>query len=70
MNGKKLIIVGLHVFTNTVISWYFNGKSLLGVDDANIYFIFMQNLSEGGGFVYNMGSEKIEPTSILWTIIG
>ncbi len=70
MNGKKLIIVGLCVFTNTLISWYFNGKSLLGVDDANIYFIFMQNLSEGGGFVYNLGSEKIEPTSILWTIIG
>ena len=69
-NGKKLIIVSLYVFTNTLISWYFNGKSLLGVDDANIYFIFMQNLSEGGGFVYNMGSEKIEPTSILWTIIG
>ena len=67
---KKLIIISLYVIINTIISWYFNGQSLLGVDDANIYFIFMQNLSEGGGFVYNAGSERIEPTSILWTIIG
>lgn len=44
---------------------------LTGIDDANIYFVYMKNFSNGHGFVYNIGSERVEGfTSLLWTLIG
>lgn len=43
---------------------------LIGIDDANIYFVYARNLSNGYGFVYNVGGEKVEGfTSLLWTLI-
>jgi hypothetical protein len=48
-----------------------NGKSINGIDDANIYFVYMRNLSNGFGFVFNPGGERVEGfTSLLWTLIG
>lgn len=42
-----------------------------GIDDANIYFVYMKNFANGNGFVYNVGGGKVEGfTSILWTLIG
>ena len=44
---------------------------LQGIDDANIYFVYMKHLSCGEGFVYNAGESPVEGfTSILWTLIG
>jgi hypothetical protein len=41
-----------------------------GVDDANIFFVYAKNLSNGYGFVYNIGGERVEGfTSFLWTLI-
>ena len=55
----------------TVIAWNANGRSLIGVDDANIYFVYMNHVAQGHGFVYNVGGEHVEGfTSLLWTIIG
>ncbi len=43
---------------------------LIGIDDANIYFVYARNLANGYGFVYNVGGERVEGfTSLLWTII-
>jgi arabinofuranosyltransferase len=43
---------------------------LTGIDDANIYFVYARNLANGHGFVYNVGSERVEGfTSLLWTIV-
>ncbi|MGZ9166993.1 MAG: hypothetical protein ACXW4U_17620, partial [Anaerolineales bacterium] len=43
---------------------------LIGIDDANIYFVYARNLANGYGFVYNIGSERVEGfTSLLWTLI-
>lgn len=43
---------------------------LTGIDDANIYFVYARNLANGHGFVYNVGSERVEGfTSFLWTIV-
>jgi arabinofuranosyltransferase len=43
---------------------------LIGIDDANIYFVYAKNLANGHGFVYNVGGERIEGfTSLLWTLI-
>lgn len=42
----------------------------IGIDDANIYFVYVRNLYEGNGFVYNMGGVRVEGfTSFLWTIL-
>src|SRR5919108_54282 len=43
---------------------------LIGIDDANIYFVYAKNLANGHGFVYNVGGERVEGfTSLLWTLI-
>ncbi len=42
----------------------------IGVDDANIFFVYAKNLAEGNGFVYNMGGERVEGfSSLLWTLV-
>jgi hypothetical protein len=42
----------------------------IGIDDSNIYFVYVKNLSEGHGFVYNIGGPKVEGfTSFLWAIL-
>ncbi len=61
----SIIIIG------TIIAWNANGRSLIGVDDAQIYLVYMQNFADGHGFVYNVGGEYVEGfTSLLWTLIG
>jgi hypothetical protein len=43
----------------------------MGIDDANIYMVYMRNLARGEGFVFNIGGERVEGfTSFLWTVIG
>jgi arabinofuranosyltransferase len=55
----------------TFIAWYCNGQSILGIDDANIYKVYMRNFANGDGFVYNINGERVEGfTSLLWTLIG
>lgn len=62
-------LVLLAVFT--LIYWIGYNKPLIGIDDANIYFVYMKHLAEGHGFVWNVGGEKVEGfTSLLWTLIG
>jgi arabinofuranosyltransferase len=46
------------------------GYPLIGIDDANIYFVYAKNLANGHGFVYNVGGERVEGfTSFLWTLL-
>ena len=70
--GIKRFIVSLSIIIiGTIIAWNANGRSLIGVDDAQIYLVYMQNLADGYGFVYNVGGEYVEGfTSLLWTLIG
>ena len=70
--GMKRFIVSLAIIiVGTMIAWNANGRSLIGVDDAQIYFVYMQHLADGHGFVYNVGGEYVEGfTSLLWTLIG
>ena len=73
MNLKiiRLVIVFLTVAIMSYIAGWLNGFPLLGIDDANIYMVYMKNLANGYGFVYNPGSERVEGfTSLLWTLIG
>ena len=55
----------------SIVIYFTNGKSLLGIDDANIYMVYMRNFSDGYGFVYNKGGDQVQGfTSLLWTLIG
>lgn len=50
--------------------WKLYGEPVIGIDDANIYFVYAQNVAEGHGFVFNAGDERVEGfTSLLWTLI-
>ncbi|RYY53560.1 MAG: hypothetical protein EOO09_17585 [Chitinophagaceae bacterium] len=41
----------------------------IGIDDTNIYFVYVRNLHEGHGFVYYPGGPHVEGfTSFLWTL--
>jgi len=51
-------------------SWLGLNDPLTGIDDSNIYFVYVQNLINGNGFVYHSGGERVEGfTSMLWTLI-
>ncbi len=51
--------------------WIKYEKPLVGIDDANIYFVYMRNLALGHGFVFHPGGEHVEGfTSLLWVLIG
>ena len=42
----------------------------VGVDDANIFFVYARNLAHGAGLVYNIGGERVEGfSSPLWVLI-
>lgn len=71
MQFVKLLYISIYVIILTIISWFINGKSLIGIDDANIYMVYMRNFANGHGFVYNVGGERVEGfTSLLWTLLG
>ena len=43
----------------------------VGIDDANITFVYARNLARGAGLVFTPGFERVEGfTSMLWTLIG
>jgi len=55
----------------TVFIWLGYKRPVTGIDDANIYFVYMRNFAEGHGFVWTVGGERVEGfTSLLWTLIG
>ncbi len=69
--------ISLHSFlffsliVTLLIYWFGYGKPTFGIDDANIYFVYMKHLANGQGFVWNIGGERVEGfTSLLWTLIG
>lgn len=72
MKKKYLLLASfLFIIVCFLTVLYNNNYYLIGIDDANIYFIYMKNFALGNGFVYNKGGELVEGfTSLLWTLIG
>lgn len=74
MAPNKIVLPLVILFSLSVvtfIAWWGYGKPLIGIDDANIYFVYMKHFAEGQGFVWNLGGERVEGfTSLLWTLIG
>lgn len=67
---KKTLILLLTILSIFVCGYFYNLPQI-GIDDANIYMVYMRNLAQGNGFVYNVGGEKVEGfTSLLWCLIG
>ena len=55
----------------TGVYWYGYQHPSIGIDDANIYLVYMKHLAEGKGLVWNPGGERVEGfTSLLWTLGG
>src|SRR5690606_23471737 len=66
----KLLLVLISTSIFTLLYWHLYGKPQVGIDDANIYFTYAKNISEGHGFVFNPDGEKVEGfTSLLWVLI-
>src|SRR3982751_6884282 len=64
-----IVIVLLTCVATFVVARIF-GFPAVGVDDANIFFVYARNIAGGHGFVFNVGGERVEGfTSLLWTLI-
>lgn len=51
-------------------AWYCSGKTLTGMDDANIFFTYAENMASGRGIVYGHNCEPVEGcTSMLWLLL-
>lgn len=70
MRKLNLIVSFLLCSLATLLALRQLGYPLIGIDDANIFFVYARNLAQGYGFVYNVGGERVEGfTSLLWTLI-
>lgn len=68
--GFKFVIILTLTILFTAFCYKGFGKSDVGIDDANISFIYAKHLSQGNGFVYNIGGERVEGfSSFLWVLI-
>src|SRR5687768_16517628 len=59
------------VYTSLVVLVYYilYKKPLAGIDDANIYFVYVRNFFLGNGFVFHPTGEHVEGfTSMLWVL--
>ena len=67
---KHFLIFFAVVFFVSLIDFFYLGKPLTGIDDANIFLNYAHHFSKGEGFVYNTNGERVEGfTSMLWVLI-
>lgn len=66
---SALFLSGAITLINVVFGYVLLEPSI-GFDDANITMVYAENIAAGHGYVYNIGSERVEgSTSPLWTAI-
>lgn len=66
----KALTVAVLVSIVTALAFVRLGSPITGIDDANIFFVYARSVSDGEGFVFNRGSERVEGfTSLLWVLI-
>lgn len=66
----ELLLVILWLFAGVWLVYLATGKPALGIDDAQIFFTYAQNLSGGEGLIYSRGIAPAEGyTSSLWMAI-
>lgn len=63
------IMLALTAATSFLIMLYMKLEPV-GVDDANILFVYSKHLAMGEGLVYNIGGERVEGfSSLLWVLL-
>jgi arabinofuranosyltransferase len=70
---KRFLVIALLfacVVGATAGAWFLHGRPTIGVDDANIYFSYAENLASGAGITYAHNGERVEGcTSMLWLLL-
>lgn len=65
--------IGIVLVLTVLVSYLamrYMGISPIGVDDANILFVYSKHLAMGEGLVYNIGGERVEGfSSMLWMLL-
>lgn len=68
--GLRFSCVLILVAGLTLVAHRSLGRPAIGIDDANIFFVYARNLAQGDGFVYSVGGERVEGfTSLLWVLV-
>ncbi|MCJ7812526.1 hypothetical protein MUP95_04305, partial [bacterium] len=66
----KAIILIVCFVTATRLTYKIHGSPKVGVDDANIFFSYAENLAVGNGITYAHNPDRVEGfTSMLWMLI-
>jgi arabinofuranosyltransferase len=66
----RALVIILLVCVATSAAWFRLQTPTAGIDDANIFLVYAQNLSGGKGFVFNAGGDRVEGfTSFVWLLI-
>jgi arabinofuranosyltransferase len=64
------LLGALMVVLGSLLVWWMLGRPSTGIDDADIFLVYARNFSEGQGWVYNIGGERVEGfTSMFWVLI-
>ncbi len=69
---KKLLglVTILTICVATFATWRVLGSPMLGVDDAEIFFVYARNLVQGHGIVYTVGAGHVEGySSVLYFLL-
>lgn len=68
-NSKNLLLIIILASPLVLLSWLLNGR-LLGIDDADIFFTYANNLAIGNGITYSRDILPVEGyTSMLWMLL-
>lgn len=66
---RLLALLAIVSLATAGYAWLY-GKALIGVDDANIYFVYARNAVDGYGFVFHPGGERVQGfTSEPWQLV-
>ncbi|MBQ7251867.1 MAG: hypothetical protein IJS32_04615 [Kiritimatiellae bacterium] len=69
-NLLSFLLFALALCAVVFVVWRQNDYPVTGIDDANIFFSYAENLAHGRGFVYANNPEPVEGfTSMLWTLL-
>jgi len=69
MSRRNISILITFLLLGIVTRLWFIQETNLTYEDSLISFRYAENLSEGGGFVYNTGEKILGTTSPLWTLL-
>ena len=66
----KFALFVLFLLCGVCTAWICNGRPLIGIDDANIFFGYAENIAKGLGVTYSNNGVPVEGcTSMLWLLV-